>query len=232
MIQLPYPGTPIIPLTACSVHLTHEGHHLKHCLTHFLNSHRRFDSEALPVSYIISIRLRLWLGELDEKIPEYVKYIFVVAMATFGWYKDCVLDILVALDVSFLYDSDSGGWDFKSQMVVALFITAFLSQTIVGLRVLLYGPDRLLGAEFQDASKVRTAVLWIIFIVLCPVAPAIVLYLRARRGRNIRKEEKRLLKWFRYFLSISVDSLLSQKNSVNGGKSWRRGKNWSSTTYH
>ena len=122
-------------------------------------------------------------------------------MATFGWYKDLVLDILVALDISFLYDNTpGGGWDFKSQMVIILFITAFLSQTIVGLRVLLYGPMRLLGPEMKDASKVRTVALWIIFIVLCPVAPAIVLYLMARRGRNVRKEEKRLLNLFRSFL--------------------------------
>ena len=127
-----------------------------------------------------------------------VKYTFVVAMATFGWYKDLVLDILVALDISFLYDNTpGGGWDFKSQMVIILFITAFLSQTIVGLRVLLYGPMRLLGPEMEDASKVRRVALWIIFIVLCPVAPAIVLYLMARRGRNVRKEEKRLLDLFR-----------------------------------
>ena len=127
-----------------------------------------------------------------------VKYTFVVAMATFGWYKDLVLDILVALDISFLYDNTpGGGWDFKSQMVIILFITAFLSQTIVGLRVLLYGPMRLLGPEMEDASKVRRVALWIIFIVLCPVAPAIVLYLMARRGRNVRKEEKRLLNLFR-----------------------------------
>ena len=119
-------------------------------------------------------------------------------MATFGWYKDLVLDILVALDISFLYDNTpGGGWDFKSQMVIILFITAFLSQTIVGLRVLLYGPMRLLGPEMKDASKVRMVALWIIFIVLCPVAPAIVLYLMARRGRNVRKEEKRLLDLFR-----------------------------------
>ena len=130
-----------------------------------------------------------------------VKYTFVVAMATFGWYKDLVLDILVALDISFLYDNTpGGGWDFKSQMVIILFITAFLSQTIVGLRVLLYGPMRLLGPEMKDASKVRMVALWIIFIVLCPVAPAIVLYLMARRGRNVRKEEKRLLNLFRSFL--------------------------------
>ena len=122
-------------------------------------------------------------------------------MATFGWYKDLVLDILVALDISFLYDNTpGGGWDFKSQMVIILFITAFLSQTIVGLRVLLYGPMRLLGPEMKDASKVRMVALWIIFIVLCPVAPAIVLYLMARRGRNVRKEEKRLLNLFRSFL--------------------------------
>ena len=146
-------------------------------------------------------RFMLWVGELDEKIPEVFKYTFVVAMATFGWYKDCVLDILIALDVRFLYDdSETGGWDFKSQMVVILFITAFLSQTIVGLRVLFYGPSRLLGPEFKDAGPVKRAALWIIFIVLCPAAPAIILYLMARRGRNIRKEEKRLLKMFRYLL--------------------------------
>ena len=139
------------------------------------------------------------IGELDEKIPEVIKYTFVVAMATFGWYKDCVLDILIALDLQFLFDNTpGGGWDFKSMMVIILFITALLSQTIVGLRVLLYGPMRLLGPEMEDASKVRRVALYVIFIVLCPLAPAIILYLMARRGRNVRKEEKRLLNMFRY----------------------------------
>ena len=124
-------------------------------------------------------------------------------MATFGWYKDLVLDLLVALDISFLYDNTPGsGWDFKSMMVVILFVTALLSQTIVGLRVLLYGPMRLLGPEMKDASTVRRVALFIIFIVLCPVAPAIVLYLMARRGRNVRKEEKRLLNMFRCFINL------------------------------
>ena len=142
-------------------------------------------------------------------------------MATFGWYKDLVLDILVALDISFLYDNTpGGGWDFKSQMVIILFITAFLSQTIVGLRVLLYGPMRLLGPEMEDASKVRRVALWIIFIVLCPVAPAIVLYLMARRGRNVRKEEKRLLDLFRSLFDQSVLNRCFHCNvSVSGGRS-------------
>ena len=146
----------------------------------------------------ISTRFILLIGELDEKIPEVIKYTFVVAMATFGWYKDCVLDILIALDISFLYDNTpGGGWDFKSQMVVILIITAFLSQTIVGLRVLLYGPTKLLGPELKDASTLQKVALWIIFFFLCPIAPAIIIYLMERRGRNIRKEEKRLLKMFR-----------------------------------
>ena len=142
-------------------------------------------------------RFMLKLGELDEKIPEVFKYTLFVAIATFGWYKDCVLDILVALDVSFLYNKEDGGWDFKSQMVVILIITAFLSQTIVGLRVLLYGPTKLLGPELKDASTFQKVALWIIFFFLCPIAPAIIIYLMERRGRNIRKEEKRLLKMFR-----------------------------------
>ena len=119
-------------------------------------------------------------------------------MATFGWYKDCVLDILIALDVSFLYNKEEAGWDFKSQMIVILFISAFFSQTIVGLRILFYGPHRLLGPEFRDAGLVRRIFLWVLFFILCPVGPAIVIYLMERRGRNIRKEEKRLFKMFRW----------------------------------
>ena len=107
------------------------------------------------------------------------------------------MNILVAFDVRFLYDTEGSGWDFKSQMVVMLFVTSFLSQTVIGIRVLLYRPQRLFGREFKDAGIARKVFLWILFFLLCPIAPAIVIYLEKRRERNIRKQEKELLSMFR-----------------------------------
>ena len=109
-------------------------------------------------------RFLLRIGQLDEKIPELIKYLLVLAMATFDWYKNYVLNILVALDVRFLYDTEGdNGMDFKSQMVVVLFVTTFLSQTIIGLRVLLYGPYRLFGKGFKDAGTAKKVSLWFVF---------------------------------------------------------------------
>ena len=152
-------------------------------------------------------RFLLRIGKLDEKIPEQIKYLLVLAMATFDWYKNYVLNILVALDVRFLYDTEGdNGMDFKSQMVVVLFVTTFLSQTIIGLRVLLYGPYRLFGKGFKDAGTAKKVSLWFVFFLLCPIAPAIVIYLSTRCERNIRKKEKRLLNMFRYISSLLLRS--------------------------
>ena len=126
---------------------------------------------------------------MDEKIPEIVKYTFIVVLATLGWYKELVMDILVVFDVSFLYNQEASGWDFKSQMVIVLGVTTFLSQTIIGLRVLVYGPHKVLGPELSKLPRLPT---YILFLLLSPIAPAILLYITTRRSRNIRIEEKKL----------------------------------------
>ena len=50
---------------------------------------------------------------VSGKIPEKIKYFFLVSTAIVGWYVDFIKDILIAMDISFLYTSL---FDFKSQV--------------------------------------------------------------------------------------------------------------------
>ena len=138
-------------------------------------------------------------------IPEKVKYTVIIVTAIAGWYKDLIMDILVAVDVSFLFTSP---WDFKSQMVLVLWVTIFLSQTIVGLRVLLYGPRRVLGPQFEEMSLIPTILLRLLFLLLSPLAPGLLLYLVTRHSRKVRRREKELLDLFKIRHDQTVSEVL------------------------
>ena len=139
-------------------------------------------------------RLFLKVGELDEMIPEILKYSVIITWSVVFWYKDLIMDILVALDVSFLYTTF---WDFKSIMVLVLWVTIFLSPTIMGLRVILYNPDKFLGFESVKLSSFRRALIRFVFVLFCPFSPAILLYLSTRVSRKIRIQEKTILALFK-----------------------------------
>ena len=139
-------------------------------------------------------RLFLKVGELDEMIPEILKYSVIITWSVVFWYKDLIMDILVALDVSFLYTTF---WDFKSIMVLVLWVTIFLSPTIMGLRVILYNPDKFLGFESVKLSRFRRALIRFVFVLFCPFSPAILLYLSTRVSRKIRIQEKTILALFK-----------------------------------
>ena len=126
-------------------------------------------------------------------IPERLKMLYNIKLGLFGWYLGLTMDIMVACSLSFLYDSESR---FKSMVVITLFASSFLSQIAIGIRILFYGPRRLLGPDYANMSAKSTFLIKTIFVILCPVAPAIMLYIDIRRKRSIRCEEKKLEQMF------------------------------------
>ena len=72
---------------------------------------------------------------LSAKIPAKILYYLTVAIAILGWYIDFIKDILIAQDILFLFTCFA--CDFKSVIVVLQWVTVFLSQTFIGLRVLI-----------------------------------------------------------------------------------------------
>ena len=79
-------------------------------------------------------------SEFSNAIPENVKYIVIVSLSIIGWYMDFIKDIFIANDLSF-----TTFWDFKSQIVMILRITVFLSQTIIGM----LGQSRVFGKRLR-----------------------------------------------------------------------------------
>ena len=142
--------------------------------------------------------LKLKTSSCSDAIPELLKYTFIVSLSIFGWYMDFIKDIFIATDLSFLFTTF---WDFKSQIVMILWITVFLSQTIIGIRVLLMGPSRIFGKRLKKLTTAQKVLTNIIFLFIAPLAPAILLYLNKRLERKIQLREKTLKTMFKEEMS-------------------------------
>ena len=138
--------------------------------------------------------LRIKIAACSEATPEILKYAIIVSLSILGWYMDFIKDIFIANDLRFLFTTF---WDFKSQIVVILWVTVFLSQTIIGIRVLFYGPSRIFGKRLKKLTTTQKLLTNLIFLLICPLAPAILLYLNKRLARKIRLREKTLKSMFK-----------------------------------
>ena len=134
------------------------------------------------------------LDDFVKKIPRgpEIRYAVLVSMAVLGWYVDFIKDILIATDLTDLYQSF---WDFKSQLVLVLWITPFLAQTIIGCYLTIrfwHKPSHIFGvgvASFSSGQKVLARAL---FLCLAPVAPAVLIYINKSRERKLIQNQKKL----------------------------------------
>ena len=135
------------------------------------------------------------LDEFVKKIPRgpEIQNAVLVSLAILGWYVDFVKDILIATDLTDLYQSF---WDFKSQLVLLLWITPFLAQTIIGCYLTIKfwkKPSHIFGAgvelRFSSRQKMLARAL---FLCLAPVAPAVLIYINKRRERKLIENTKKL----------------------------------------
>ena len=86
---------------------------------------------------------------INNAIPERLKYIVLTALSILAWYIDFIKDIIIAEDLSYLYTSVS---DFKSQVVILMWVTVFLSQTLIGIKVFMSvckDPSTLFGSQIR-----------------------------------------------------------------------------------
>ena len=157
-----------------------------------------------PIGSLIKYTRKNWKGFyqflgktqfLLKKIPHFkeIKYCLIVIISIIGWYLDFIKDILIATDLSFLYSSF---WDFKSQIVVILWTTVFLSQTIIGAYILVKfwrKPSQIFGIGINGFSQRATILARVIFILLAPVSPAILIYVNESAERKLRQNEKELM---------------------------------------
>ena len=137
--------------------------------------------------------LKVKICACSGAIPEIVKYVFIVSISILGWYMDFIKDIFIANDLMFLFTTF---WDFKSQIVIILWITVFLSQTIIGIWVLFFGPSRIFGEGVKRLTTTQKVLINLTFFFLSPLAPAILLYLNKRLERKIRLRDKALKNMF------------------------------------
>ena len=137
--------------------------------------------------------IKLKLSAWSNAIPESAKYIGIVSLSVIGWYVDFIKDIFIANDLSFLFTTF---WDFKSQIVIILWVTVFLSQTIIGFRILLIGPSKIFGHRVRHLTTAQKYLANIIFFCIAPLTPALLLYVNKRYDRKIRLREKTLKELF------------------------------------
>ena len=122
-----------------------------------------------------------------------LKYALLVTLSVVGWYMDFIKDILIATDLSFLYKSF---WDFKSQIVLILWVTVFLSQTITGIYILVIfwtKPSQIFGIGVNGFSPRQKILARVVFCLLAPVSPAVLIYVNKSRERKLRQNEKDLM---------------------------------------
>ena len=151
-----------------------------------------------------------------------IKYALIVTLSVLGWYIDFIKDILIAIDLSFLYKSI---WDFKSQIVLILWITVFLSQTITGIYISVRfwaKPSHIFGNGLSGFSLRYRLLTRLGFILLAPVSPAILIYVNKRRERELRKNENDLMRFDetniieRIRLFKERQQILKRKNELEG----------------
>ena len=132
------------------------------------------------------------LDEFVKKIPRgpEIRYAVLVSLAVLGWYVDFIKDILIATDLTDLYQSF---WDFKSQLVLVLWITPFLAQTIIGCYLTIrfwHKPSHIFGVGVEGFSSGQKILARALFLCLAPVAPAVLIYINKSRERKLRQNEK------------------------------------------
>jgi len=118
-----------------------------------------------------------------------------------GFYIDFIKDIFIAANVTFLFDASLS---FKSVVVILLWVTVFLSQTLIGLLLLCRGPARVFGYPRRGPGSVCRKLLSYLFLVAsCPLAPALLIFLDARLARQIRPSDKALAAFIRHASSYT-----------------------------
>ena len=149
-----------------------------------------------------SLKRSLGVGKIIDKMNAFIsriphgpdiKYALIVTLSVLGWYIDFIKDILIAIDLSFLYKSL---WDFKSQIVLILWVTVFLSQTITGIYIsyrFWAKPSQIFGNGLNGFSFRYKMLARLAFILLAPVSPAILIYVNKKAERELKKNEKKLM---------------------------------------
>ena len=117
-----------------------------------------------------------------------------------GFYIDFIKDIIIAANVTFLFEAS---WNFKNLVIIFLWVTVFLSQTLIGLKILSRGPARIFGySRSHLGSLCQRMSTYLFLVVTCPLAPALLLFLNARLVRQIRPSEKKMTALIRHKMVI------------------------------
>ena len=113
-----------------------------------------------------------------------------------GFYIDFIKDIFIAANVTFLF---TAAWDFKSLVVTLLWVTVFLSQTLIGIKLVSRGPARIFG--YTQSSRLggpgQRLLIWLFLVLSCPLAPALLLFLSSRLGWQMRPGQQKFAKLIR-----------------------------------
>ena len=162
----------------------------------------------------LTLRFLYLVHFVTTRTPELVKYLLIVTISIVSFYIDFVKDIIIASEVSFLYQDSF--WDFKSFIVVVLWVTVFLSQCIVGLKIIVLGPARIFAVNPSSVSRTKKMILTLFLCIICPVAPALLLFLNARLGREVRVQEKIFSQTCKSTLSVETTKLLFHHHAQRG----------------
>ena len=130
------------------------------------------------------------VSKCSKLVPEGLKYLIWVVISILGFYIDFIKDIIIAAQLSFLYE-ENGGLTFKNVIVITLWVTVFLSQCIMGLNIVRIGPYKILGVHMSDLELHKRVVVFMFLLVACPVSPALLLFMNARFAREIRLRDKK-----------------------------------------
>ena len=152
----------------------------------------RFIKRLVPSGGLTHQAVALYRS-LVERVPELIKYLVLVSSSILGFYMDFIKDIIIASGVSFLY-SETEPFSFTSLLVTVLWITVFLSQIIIGIKLVLIGPSRLFGSRQSSLPPLTRIILTLFLLVVSPVAPALLLFLNSRLSRKLRLKEKEFLR--------------------------------------
>ena len=131
------------------------------------------------------------LGTVIEKIYVVAKNFLTVFVAILGFYTDFIKDMLIASHVTFLYTTF---FDFKSQIVLVLWITIFLNQAITGFMIVLRGPLTIFSGRYKVENKWKKILIRIAFAIFAPISPVLIIYMDAKLGIEIEKLKKKLNK--------------------------------------
>ena len=109
----------------------------------------------------------------------------VFSLITF--HLDFVNDLLIAYHVSSIYSSSESTL-FVNFIIIVLWLTTFIGGIVFGL-TLVFSKDRfiMLGEGAAELNKFKKCLLFLFVLMICPVTPALIIYLESKIWNNIKE---------------------------------------------